>query len=225
MSEEARGEISEVKEELSVIVSDSAVNQGQRKWNQMFRDFQLTGTKKIKEVADEIKKMTDRQYTINLDVKRTIKRQTGGPIQALAAGGGVRNMLRGGHFPGFGGGDRRHVLAEDGEYMLNKYVVRAAGVRAAEAFNMGRWGLLMKELLARFGNTLALADGGGVRLPSISLPPLPRIPQTSPAAAAPIYNLSLNFAGNVSPAGRSTAREQARLILDELDKMNRRRSR
>ena len=74
----------------------------------------------------------------------------GGLIQALANGGVVRNILSGGHLPGFGGGDRRLLYGEDGEVMLNKYAVQAGGLKAALAFNTGNWGVVISELMQRF---------------------------------------------------------------------------
>jgi TP901 family phage tail tape measure protein len=39
----------------------------------------------------------------------------------------AKELARGGRLPGFGGGDRRHILGEDGEWMINKYAVRKYG--------------------------------------------------------------------------------------------------
>jgi len=47
--------------------------------------------------------------------------QTGGLINLPAfAQGGITNLLNGGFMPGFGGGDRRLVLVEDGEIVIRK---------------------------------------------------------------------------------------------------------
>ena len=63
---------------------------------------------------------------------------SGGAIQAMANGGNVvKSMLAGGHLPGFGGGDRRLILGEDGEVMLNKFAVAKASPQTALAFNRG----------------------------------------------------------------------------------------
>lgn len=86
----------------------------------------------------------------------------GGLIQALSSGGGVRRMLDGGAFPGFGGGDRRLVLAEDGEVMINKYAVRSAGLKAALAFNSGRWDIVMAELSKKVKERIGFNLGGMV---------------------------------------------------------------
>ena len=72
--------------------------------------------------------------------------------QRLATGGSVTrmgNMMRGGFFPGFGGGDRRHVIAEDGEYMLDKKRVRDVGLNAVRALHAGRYDIVIAELMKK----------------------------------------------------------------------------
>lgn len=74
-------------------------------------------------------------------------------IRKMAAGGSlVRSAMNGMYFPGYGGGDRPKnlVMAEDGEVMIRKEMVKRAGLRAALAFNSGRFDILLSELMARF---------------------------------------------------------------------------
>ena len=59
-------------------------------------------------------------------------------------------MLQGSYLPGYGGGDRRLILGEDGEFMIRKEMVRAAGKDVAYDFNMGRWGQVIDKLSNRF---------------------------------------------------------------------------
>jgi phage-related protein len=45
-------------------------------------------------------------------------------IPGFAAGGRIRNMAAGGRLPGYGGGDRRMIMAEDGETVVSKQTSR-----------------------------------------------------------------------------------------------------
>ncbi len=123
-------------------------------------------------------------------------------IQRLALGGGVRplNALAGLHLPGFGGGDRRLILGEDGEVMLNRHSVAAGGLRAALAFNAGRFDIVLSELSRRFQSRIGYHLGGLLGY----IPALPEIPVqhmatggavASPAASAPSRVVEVRFAG------------------------------
>jgi hypothetical protein len=54
------------------------------------------------------------------------------------------------------------VVAEDGEVMIRKEAVRAGGLRAALAFNQGRFDVVIKELLARFNLDSVFRKNGGM---------------------------------------------------------------
>ncbi|SHO52840.1 hypothetical protein [Desulfopila aestuarii] len=118
---------------------------------------QLVAVEKVTDEVDKIDRKLDALdgRTINVTVREKIAEahQVGGMIGALAmnTGGAVamRNMLSGGHFPGFGGGDRRHVIAEDGEYMLDKYRVRDAGLQTVRDFHYGRYGAVVEALMEK----------------------------------------------------------------------------
>lgn len=47
----------------------------------------------------------------------------------------VKKMMGGGKLPGFGGGDRNHLLAEDGEWVINKYASRYFGDQFMSSIN------------------------------------------------------------------------------------------
>ncbi len=126
-----------------------------------------------------------------------VKAQTGGKIGspvALAIGGAVQlgNMLAGGHFPGYGGGDRRHVVAEDGEVMIRKESVKRGGLKAALAFNASRFDIVVQELVSRFNlsSTVQRQVGGVIN----ALPSLPSLPVQY-----------MQSGGHVTPAGGQTA--------------------
>lgn len=48
-------------------------------------------------------------------------------------------MADGGKIPGYGGGDRRPAMLEDGEFVLRKEAVKALGVRRLESMNMAKF--------------------------------------------------------------------------------------
>jgi len=128
----------------------------QRTWLANWKAMQAASATAVDQVEDKIVKMVtpERTVWINVrakvadDAKRFLANQQaettvnqfalGGLIQKLATGGGVRSLLAGGHFPGYGGGDRRLVMAEDGEFMVRKEVVRATGLPILQALNAGR---------------------------------------------------------------------------------------
>lgn len=113
-------------------------------------------TDEVTKIDKKLDRLDGRTITVKVVQKIAEGRTSGGMIGALAmAGGGavlsVRNMLRGGHFPGFGGGDRRHVVAEDGEYMLDKYRVQDAGLQTVRDFHYGNYGAVVEALLNKVG--------------------------------------------------------------------------
>ncbi len=116
-------------------------------------------------------------------------------------------LNQGAYLPGFGGGDRIKALLEAGEYVSDKFTVRYFG--------------------ADFFRGLKEMARSGMRMPS--LPGLPSMPSPpvglngGGAAAAPVQ-LNVTFAGDVSPMGRSTANNNAKLLMGELQKIHRRMS-
>jgi hypothetical protein len=191
-----------------------------RVWIDNWSKMRAQSMSDIDDVGKELDKVVrDREANIYYNVIE--KKATGGAIgsaQHLATGGRVnlRNMLSGGHFPGFGGGDRRHVVAEDGEVMLRKESVRSGGLRAALAFNAGRFDLVVKELSKRFDlSSIYRATGGLVNhIPSISLPPLPS-PQMLAAGGAVVDGESsvIRHEHNL----RSADGRQATVYTDDLN--------
>lgn len=115
-------------------------------------------------------------------------------VQALATGGGVRNILSGGRLAGYGGGDRRLLLGEDGEFMIRKEAVRRYGVNLFAALN----GLRLPELphFAAVGMVGALPGG----------------------SSGEAMTVNLAFQGGAS-VPVTTTREQARQLLREIERM------
>ena len=175
-----------------------------------------------------------RDRTAKLSYTVSEKRSGGGKIGsvlAMAGGGSVRNALGGFHFPGYGGGDRDKnlVMAEDGEVMIRKEMVRASGLRAALAWNAGRFDIVLRELMQRFDMGILKKRMGGAI--SLNVPSLPALPQMmsgggvvagASAAAGPgggdVFNITVNAGGGVD--GRSLARQ----VMDEIERARRRRS-
>ncbi|MFT5728747.1 MAG: TP901 family phage tail tape measure protein [Desulforhopalus sp.] len=212
-------------------------------WDSAFNSFLAGGKAAVSELEKEIDKLIEAK-TLTLTIKTVEQKQAGGLIgQQLRAGGAVgpqhlasggrvhlRNMLSGGHFAGYGGGDRRHVVAEDGEVMLRKESVRAAGLPAALAFNAGRFDLVVKELTKRFDlSSIYRATGGMInRIPQLSIPSLPS-PQMLTAGGqvqgggfgGDTYNMTFSFAGNVSQPSQQNAKELATMVMGELQRMHR----
>jgi TP901 family phage tail tape measure protein len=150
-------------------------------WTSAFEAFLKDGKASIDSLEKELDALTSKQRTITVNVKKVQAQSSGGIVGyaqggmigalRMAGGGAVnafRNMLSGGYFPGFGGGDRRHVVAEDGEYMLDKYRVQDAGLNTVRAFHAGRYDIVVSELLKRMRGTISRQVGGIIdRIPTL----------------------------------------------------------
>lgn len=121
-------------------------------WHDAFETFLSDGKESIKQLESALDALTSKKRSIDISVSSSESHASGGIIGLKMATGGavaLRNMLRGGSFPGFGGGDRRHVIAEDGEYMFDKYRVRDAGIDVVREFHRGNYAYVIEALLKR----------------------------------------------------------------------------
>jgi len=82
---------------------------------------------KIDEVQAKLDELKDKTITITTKT-----------VEAHSGGGPVMGFLRGGRFPGFGGGDRIPVFAEMGEWFINKFAVRKYGDDTMSYINSGK---------------------------------------------------------------------------------------
>ncbi len=167
-------------------------------WDEMLKNGKAT----IAQLDGRIVQLT-RDRHMKIYITEVTKKALGGLIgsaQRMAAGGAVafRNMLSGGHFPGFGGGDHRHVIAEDGEYMFDKYRSRDLGLPALRALHAGKYREFIAMVMDRFDinpneiiSSLGQRMSLGGEVGRISLPSLPS-PQLL-AAGGPVT-------GNAEPA-------------------------
>ena len=151
---------------------------------------------------NKINQFLKSQHTMTVQVKTNYPKSLGGPIpyqlggpigkiQALAAGGsvGLRNMLRGGHFPGFGGGDRRHVIAEDGEFMIRKESVRKYGISLFHALNSMKINRIdLKDRISRLIQPIQVEP---VRMQTGGL-----LAAATSHSAPPTYNVTFNISNN-----------------------------
>jgi len=155
----------------------------QQAWLNNWKNMQGQSEASIKAVDEKIVQLVTPERTVWVNVRERVVAADdaggtadagsgyarGGIIQALANGGGVRNILNGGHLPGWGGGDTVPLMGEPGEVMIRKDAVRAAGLRAALAFNAGRFDVVLAELSRRLKHRIGYQLGGLVG----SLPSLP----------------------------------------------------
>ncbi len=165
-------------------MKDYTVNYGKevqkttKHWETQWETVEKDGTRVLKTIAGDIDALSGK--TIDVYVKYIEKKNSGGlvgptRVTAMATGGMYRSALAGYHFRGYGGGDRPKnlVMAEDGEVMIRKEMVRASGLRAALAWNAGRFDIVMRELLQRFDTGVLKRSVGGPI--SMSLPPMPSL--------------------------------------------------
>lgn len=133
-------------------------------WSDAFEAFLRDGRAAVKDLEKELDAIT-KARNIPVTISSSESHQSGGIIGLrMAAGGAValRNMLYGGFFPGFGGGDRRHVIAEDGEYMFDKFRVKDAGLDVVREFHRGNYAYVVVELMKRLKSGIAMRFGGMV---------------------------------------------------------------
>jgi TP901 family phage tail tape measure protein len=188
------------------------MDQASQAWMNNWKSMQAASTEAVAAVEERILKLVTPERTVWVNVKeRSAATEAsapaapgvagyrwGGIIQALAAGGGVRNILGGGHLPGWGGGDTEPLMGEPGEVMIRKESVRAAGLPAALAFNAGRFDVVMAELSKRLKSRIGYRLGG-------LLGAMPQLPvqhlasggavHAASAVPAPSKVVELRFAG------------------------------
>ena len=205
-------------------------------WQSAWDDFLSDGTKAISDLENRLNALT-KPRNIPVSVSQTeshavggmigvIKRQLGGLIepQRLQVGGsvGFMNLLAGGRLPGFGGGDRRWILGEDGEVMIRKESVRAAGARASLAFNAGNWSVVVSELVSRFGlnvgDILMRQFGGFIGAAGANVAQ-PVVAGTGGSSFSPTIEVHVT-----SGADRAVADNIAKTVLRQLETMWRRQS-
>lgn len=116
------------------------------------------------EIRDNIDEVLERLRTLkseldSLDGFASLEgRREGGPV----------GFARGGQLPGFGGGDRRLILAEDGEFVIRKEAVRRYGPGLFRALNSLRLpafragGLVRPPLIPRVPSLPRFQEGGEV---------------------------------------------------------------
>jgi len=122
----------------------------------------VLGLNDVTELQDEISKLKDKTVTI------TTKFVTEGSSDSAG-------MATGGRLPGFGGGDRRPILGEDGEWMINKFAVRKYGDRFMSMLNSmtlpkfstgGPIGQLTSQSKSAYTSPSPLANFGKVNINS-----------------------------------------------------------
>jgi len=130
---------------------------------------------KMTEVVTEAERIAKVFEGLDVDVTVSQGRKFGGMISKLKEGGKVLKAQTGRYFPGFGGGDKIPILGEAGEYMINKFAVKGAGVDTARAFNQQNWPKVISNLFKKMsiggptspsfsGPSLALANGGSTTI-------------------------------------------------------------
>lgn len=186
----------------------------QQAWLTNWKNMQAASETAVDKVEEKIVKMVTPERTVWINVRTKVADDAkqalgdqqsettvnqfalGGLIQKLATGGGVRSLLSGGHFPGYGGGDRRLVMAEDGEFMVRKEVVRATGLHFFQALNAGRLDLLANLLSTRIGEARGYRIGG--LIDALPRPPVQALATGGAVAAplaAPVKVVELRFSG------------------------------
>ncbi len=170
----------------------------------------------------------EKTVLINYVEKRTEAKADGGPV----------GFARGGHLSGYGGGDRRLILAEDGEFIARKEAVRHYGLPLFEALNQMRLrpgtipgfahgGLVraihhLTDLHSRGINIPHFASGGLLR--NLVIPELPKMAFAGGGSVAPQVAevIRLDLFMNDRPSTSITApRDEIRGLVRTLQDMTR----
>ncbi len=106
------------------------------------------GKETLKGVKSEIEAATQQAELLKTKLSENTVATHTQIINTVNTGGGasIPGLSRGGGLPGFGGGDRRLRLLEDGEHVIRKESVQKLGRAAAEAFNQGDISSLIASL-------------------------------------------------------------------------------
>ncbi len=154
----------------------------------------------VKKIEQTLNRLDGREINVTVIEKLQQGKMYGGMI-GMATGGylAMRSMMAGGYFPGFGGGDRRHVVAEDGEYMLDKWRVRDLGLKTVMDLHRGRYAAVIDSLMRRVSGALPMQNGGLVG---------------AGAAGGGSREITITFAGpgGHSPRGRFSENDGEQLV-------------
>ena len=207
----------------------AGMDDAEKQWLKNWETMRVSAMKDIAAVEESIVALVSKDRTVYVNVKEVVQKATGGliggynlggMIQKLATGGGVRNILRGGSLGGYGGGDRRLLLGEDGEVMIRKESVLAAGTRAALAFNAGRWDIVVNELLKKIGGVNGYMTGGMLGM----LPGIPRLAaggMVNSGSTGETININLSLPGGGAPVRVQADRMNAAELLRQMQRMQR----
>ncbi len=205
-------------------------------WDTAMGEFEQSFNVSADKIEARLKKLAGpHQVTVQVTEARQGGGVIGSAMQHLATGGTVwKNVLGGARLPGFGGGDRVPVMAEAGEVMINKMASKAAGYKAALAFNSQRWDVVIAELLKRFNLPGILkAKTGGIisRMPQPVLPKFavqhlvtggPVLSSSGAGAAGgSVINVTLHYSGSGT---RQDASRMNDMVMQEIQRRDRGRT-
>ncbi|MEO5350500.1 MAG: hypothetical protein H7836_12755, partial [Magnetococcus sp. YQC-3] len=168
----------------------------------------------VQALIDEIAEVQDKTVTITV-------------VREDVGGGGTEGFARGGHLPGWGGGDRIHALLEAGEFVLNKHAVRRYGVDRLHAINQMRLpqfahGGLVQPLRFKMPEIPRFEFGGLAR--RLAIPVIPPMEFAGGGSVSPpvegVVRLDL-FSGGRPVASIPGPRQQIRQLVDALKELDR----
>lgn len=230
--EAANGAMNALTEKSGFANLAKGMDEAEQKWLDNWQNMRDKALRELVVVEERIQKIVDKDRTVYINVKTVEERSTGGlirgyhlggairalargraAVQALATGGGVRNILAGGHLPGFGGGDTVPLWGEAGEYMINKWASLKAGLPALQHLNAGDIGAAIAELTKRLKTNFGYRLGGMVQ--SVAMASPQRLATGGGVAGGGgMMTINLDFGGGVSVPVTST-KANARVLERE----------
>lgn len=240
--EAANGAMNALTEKSGFANLAKGMDEAEQKWLENWQNMREKALHELVVVEERIQKIVDKDRTVYINVKTVEERSTGGlirgyhlggaiqalargraAVQALATGGGVRDILAGGHLPGFGGGDTVPLWGEAGEYMINKWASLKAGLPALQHLNAGNIGAAIAELTRRLKTSFGYRLGGMVQ--SVAMAGPQRLATGGGVAGGgETMTINLDFGGGVSVPVTST-KANARVLEREFRRREWRASR
>lgn len=188
-------------------------------------DAAITKTNTLKvnvddsEVNAAIKKINDIPTDKTVTIHTVEGHQTGGVVGGVlrrATGGAINFVKRaGGKIAGFGGGDTIPLLAERGEYVLNKSVTRTVGVGALNALNRGNADIIRRET-----GGIALPDFAARQLAGLGMPNTGALQSGQQSRSTETISLNLNIGGS-SETGTFPKTDAMKQIVTALQQQKR----
>lgn len=182
-------------------------------WNEAYDDFLEKGTKTIYELDNRLTELTKDRY-ITVHVKEVVEKFAGGLVNRLASGGFPRLS---GKLPGSDGPDSIRAMLAPGEFIMRSAAVRKYGAALFHALNSMRLdvGSLIGSRISGAMSKITVPQLAPVRMFDGGMVP------AMAGSTGDTINFNVSIAGQASPAQQANARQLAKMVYSEWERMYR----